>query len=319
MTGELLPIVGGALLLVGGGEALVRGAASLARTLGVSVMLVGLTVVAYGTSAPEFVVSVSASWSGNPAICAGNVVGSNILNVLLVLGTTALICPLKVTAGYVRREVPIMVGVSALFWLLASDGGLSRIDAIVLLGLLAGYTGYTIRIARQERKSVAEEFEDIPHVKRHSIARDLLLLGVGLVLLGIGSQIFLSGAINLAERLGISQTIIGLTLVAGGTSFPELAASLIAAWRKHPDICLGNIIGSSIYNILGIAGTAGVISALPIEPDMLRLHIPVMVLSAAILWPMIYTGYRVSRREGLLLLAMYGGYLTWTVSRALAG
>ncbi len=313
-----LSVAVGALVLLLGGELLVRGAAALARSLGVPVMLVGLTVVAYGTSAPEFVVSITAAWQDKPSICAGNVVGSNILNVLLVVGVTALICPLAATASYVRREMPVMVGASILIWVFAFDRSLARWEAGVLLGLLAGYTIFTIQLARRARRSTAKEFEDMPQVRPRSIAVDIVLLVVGIGLLAIGSRWFLEGAVDIATRLGISEAIIGLTLVAAGTSLPELAASVIAAWRKHPDICLGNVIGSSIYNILGIAGAAGMVTPLPFDAAMVTNHMPVMVGSAVILWTMIYTGFRISRREGLVLVGIYAAYLAWTVRQALA-
>ncbi|MFQ5423270.1 MAG: calcium/sodium antiporter [Phycisphaerae bacterium] len=316
MIADLLKLVGGAILLVGGGELLVRGAAAMARSLGVSAMVIGLTVVAYGTSAPEFVVSVMASSRGNSAICGGNVVGSNILNILLVLGITAVIFPIQAKAAFVRREVPIMVGVSALFWLLAANGELTRLEGALLLVLLAGYTVLTVRLARREKKAVANSFEDLPQVKRRTIALNFVLVAIGLALLAGGSEWFLQGAVAIARRLNVSEGLIGLTLVAAGTSLPELAASLIAALRKHPDMCLGNLVGSSIYNILGIAGTAGVVAPLSFEPDMVWIHLPVMVAAAAVMWPMVYRGLMISRREGALLLTIYAGYVGCTVWRA---
>ena len=311
----LMVILGGAVL-VGGGEMLVRGATALARTLGVSAMIVGLTVVAYGTSAPELAVSVLAAYSEKPGICGGNVVGSNILNVLLVLGVTGVIYPIQAAAGFVKREVPIMVGVSVLFFAMVLNGRLSRFQAGFLVLVLIGYTLLTIRIARREKKKVAAEYEDVQAAaKGRSLALSIVFIAIGLALLAGGSELFLRGAVGVAKSFGISDAIIGLTLVALGTSFPELAACLVAAYRKHPDICLGNIIGSSIYNLLAIAGLAGILAPLPFEPEMVRVHIPVMVGAAVVLWVIVARRFRISRRSGLILLALYAAYMGWTVYR----
>ncbi len=314
----LLVLAGAALLLIGG-ELLVRGAASLARSLGISGMVVGLTVVAFGTSAPEFVVSVLAAVRGNTAICAGNIVGSNILNILVVLGATALICPIKASASFVRREVPVMAGVSLLVWYFAGNGNLSSTEAAILLALLAAYTVFVVWIARQERKSVRQKFDaEHPYSKR-SLLIEAVMVVAGLSLLTGGSEVFLRGAVDVAQRLGISETLIGLTLVALGTSLPELAASLIAAYRKHPDICLGNVVGSCIYNLLWIGGTAGLVGVtdgvrgLPFDVGMRSLHLPIMVFSAVVMWPIIVAGLQVSRRSGVFLLFVYAAYATWII------
>ena len=311
---NLLLILVGAGLLLGGGELLVRGAAALARSLGVSAMIVGLTVVAYGTSAPELIVSIMATLNGKPGICSGNIVGSNILNVLLVLGATALICPVRARADFVRREVPSMAGLSILFLILAWDGSLARWEAALLFALLLAYTYLAIRIAKREKADVESEYEDVQSSSgKKSTPVNLLLVGLGLVLLVGGSKVFLMGAIKVARAFDVSEAIIGLTLVAMGTSLPELVACLIAAYRKHPDICLGNIIGSSIYNMLAIGGVAGMMRPLPFESEMVRVHIPVMVGAAVILWPMVATRLKVGRREGLVLLGCYAAYMAWTI------
>ena len=316
---DLLGVLGGIVLLVAGGEVLVRGAAALARAMGVSAMLVGVTVVAFGTSAPEFVVCVTAAWRENTAIVAGNVVGSNILNVLLVLGATAVVYPLKAQAAFVRREIPVMVASSLLLWLLARDGKVDRLDGALLLCMLAGYLAFTVRLARRESRIVAEQYEDMPQVRRRPLWLDFVLIVVGLIFLSLGSGVFLDGAVCIARRFEVPEDIIGLTLVAGGTSFPELAACPVAAWRKHPDICLGNIIGSSIYNILGIAGAAAAVAPLTFGHGLLTLHLPVMVGSSVLLWIMVKTGLRVSRREGVALLTAYAVYFFWTARGLSAG
>lgn len=309
---SLLVLIGAGLLL-GGGELLVRGAASTARSLGISPMIVGLTVVAFGTSAPEFVVSTLAAWKGNAAICGGNIVGSNILNILLVLGATAVICPLKAEAAFVRREIPIMVAASLLFWYFAADGVLTRLHAAVLFSLIVLYTCLAVRIARRERAALNGAFADTQPSPGRSMAINVLLIVVGLALLSAGAEVFLRGAVGIAHRFNVSEALIGLTLVALGTSLPELAASLVAAYRRHPDICLGNVVGSCTFNLLWIGGGAGLVRPLPFEPQMLSFHVPAMVASAVVLWPIVATGYRVRRREGLVLLAMYAAYLGWTI------
>ncbi len=317
---SILLVLGGTALLLGGGELLVRGAASLARSLGVSAMVVGLTVVAFGTSAPELVVSVQAVWKGNSSICGGNIVGSNILNILLVLGATAVLCPLRVTSAFVRREVPLMIGVSLLLWYLIRDGYLSGGEAGVLLGVLAIYTGATVLLARREKTALVQEYADEQPVGSRSVVINLLLIVGGVAVLGGGSTIFLRGAIAIAQALGMSEALIGLTLVAVGTSLPEMASSVMAAWRKHPDICLGNVVGSCIYNILWIGGTCGLIRSVPfdnLQDHMLSLHVPVMVLAAVVLWPIVATGHRISRREGAFLLILYAAYLGWTINLVL--
>lgn len=311
---NLLWVAFGIAVLVGGGEVLVRGAAAIARTLGISPMVVGLTVVALGTSAPELIVCVLASVKGQPEICAGNVVGSNILNVLFVLGVTALICPLQASAAFVRREVPIVLIASAVFWVLSYNGVISRIDACILILMLVGYMLMTVWIARREVTSVGEAYADMQTSSlAKSVALNLLLVGVGLALLGGGAELFLRGAVAIALHFHVSESVIGLTLVAFGTSVPELAACLVAALRKHPDICLGNLVGSCIYNILAIIGVSGLVIPLPIGGDMLRIHMPVMFGSAVLLLLFVATGLRVSRKEGAALLVCYGGYVGWSL------
>lgn len=316
---NLLGVLGGVVILLAGGEILVRGAAALARAMGVSAMIVGVTVVAFGTSAPEFVVCVTAAWRSNTSIVSGNVVGSNIINVLLVLGITAVVYPLKAQAAFVRREIPLMVGASLVLWLVAVDGQVGRLDGALLLFLLAVYTAFTVRLARRESRTVADQFEDLPQVRRGPLWLDVALILVGLVLLSVGSDVFLDGAVSIAQRVGVSEEIIGLTLVAGGTSLPELAACLVAAWRKHPDICLGNIIGSSIYNILAIAGAAAAVSPLAFGHQMLSVHVPVMIGSAGLLWVLVRMGLCLSRRDGFVLLAAYAGYIFWTAREIASG
>jgi cation:H+ antiporter len=317
MALDLLFLIVGGAVLIGGGEILVRGAAALARSLGVSTMIIGLTVVAYGTSAPELAVSVTAAYTGKPAICAGNIVGSNILNILLVLGATAVVFPLKATAAFLRREVPIMVGISIVFLIMAWDGELSRLDAAILILILVAYTLMMIRIAKGEKNHVVREYEeDLSLPRPRSMRLNVVLIIVGLAMLTGGSDMFVDGAVGMAEFFGVSDTIIGLTLVALGTSLPELATCLIAAYRKHADICLGNVVGSCIYNLVAIGGISGALVPLPFESEMVHVHIPVMVGAAVILWPMLHSGGKITRTEGSLLLASYAAYMAWTISQS---
>lgn len=306
-------LIVGAVLLLGGGEILVRGAVGLAHALGVPPMVIGLTVVAYGTSAPELVVSVMATLDGQPDICGGNIVGSNILNILLVLGATALICPIQATAAFVRREVPIMVGVSVLFLVYILDGTLSRIEAGILLVGLIGYTLMAVRIARREKAEIARQYEqEQAPISKRSILVNGVFVVVGLALLTVGSRVFLNGAVGIARHF-MTEAMIGLTLVAFGTSVPELVACLVAAYRKHPDICLGNIIGSCVYNLLAIGGVAGLVIPLSFAPEMVHLHVPVMVGAALLSWPLLAVGVKLGRRDGLVLLAGYAAYMAWAV------
>ena len=307
-------IILGSLILVAGGEILVRGSAGLARSLGITPMIVGLTVVALGTSAPELIVCVLASLDGKPDICAGNIVGSNILNVLLVLGVTATICPLQASASFVRREIPIAVMAAAIFWWMCRNGMLTRFEAALLLVFLCVYMVLTVWIAKRAQTKVIEEFaESQGNLMKGRFFLQLSMILAGLVALGFGADLFLKGAVNIARVLQLSESIIGLTLVALGTSFPELAACVIAALRKHADICLGNVIGSCIYNILAIGGASGVILPLPVSPELTTVHLPVMVGATVLLLVFVGTGLKLSRREGIALLVVYAGYMGWSI------
>lgn len=300
----------GLLLLTAGAEGLVRGAASLARRFGLSPLVIGLTVVAFGTSTPEFVVSLQAALGGNGDIAIGNVVGSNIGNIALILGGAACIAPLRVQAQIIRTDVPIMIGVSLVLSGLLIDGRVGRIDGILLtLGIVA-YTVATVWLARRESApAVAAEFEaGIP--AQHAFWLDLLFTVGGLGLLMGGAQLLVSGAVSIAEQFGVSQTVIGLTIVGIGTSLPELATSVAAAARGEGDIAIGNVVGSNIFNILGILGVTALIQ--PLSGGGLSLvDLAVMVGLAVIMLPVMRTQYTLSRAEGAVLLAIYGSYLAY--------
>ena len=310
MTSPLLFLLLGLVLLYFGGEGLVRGSSALALRLGLTPLVVGLTVVAFGTSAPELVVSVQAALAGQGDIAIGNVIGSNIFNIGLILGVTALIYPLKVQLQILRIDTPIMIGVSLLAaWMLA-DRTIGRPEgALLFVGIIA-YTVFTVLYARKVKSSaeVEAEFAESVPAPHGRVWRDLIFIAVGLALLIAGSHFLVAGAVRLARGFGISEAIIGLTIVAAGTSMPELVTSLVAAFKKQPDIALGNIIGSNIFNILGILGAAALLR--PITGEGIKMmDLYVAIAFAVALLPVLWSGRKMERWEGGLLLAAYGGYL----------
>lgn len=316
----LLALLGIGVLILGG-ELLVRGAVTLAASLGLSPLVIGLTVVAGGTSAPELVVSVMAAAKGNPGICAGNVVGSNIFNVLLILGVAAVVCPLRTTATFVRREIPIMVAVSILLFVLAINGELSRFEGAVLLVVFFAYNVLAIKLARRESAVIKPQVDQVTANRRdRSLPVSATLVVLGLAGLGGGSELFLRGSVAIAKSLHVSEEMIGLTLVAFGTSLPELVASAVAAMRKQPDICLGNVIGSNVFNVALILGVSGVVKPLPFSAELVHVHLPIMVGTSILIWPLVRSGLTLSRREGAILLMLFAAYLGWTIaSRSSAG
>lgn len=327
----------GAALLVFGAELLVRGASRIAVAAGISPLIIGLTVVAFGTSAPELAVSLGATFAGEPDIAVGNVVGSNIFNVLFILGVSALIVPLAVQQQVVRFELPIMLAVSVALLVAALDGMLGRAEGALLFGGLIGYLVYLARQggvagvppesaagppadmaaaadATRDRKAPAYLSEGDVRSPRGLLGSTLLAL-FGLVLLVAGSRFFVNGAVALATLLGVSQTVIGLTIIAAGTSLPELATSVLAGIRGERDIAVGNVVGSNIFNILGILGLCGLLApeAVRVDVTMLRFDIPVMVAVAVITLPILFTGYRITRLEGVLFLGYYAAYTTFLI------
>lgn len=313
MSLPVLLILGGLVLLVGGAELLIRGSSRLALRLGVPSLVVGLTVVAYGTSTPELVVSAKAALSGQPDLALGNVVGSNIFNVLLILGASALVAPLRVTRPIIWREVPVMIGTSLLAWGLALDGRISRGDGTLLVVLLIAYTVYQIQAGLKEGgKKPAEERTKV------SILGSLVSIAVGLAVLVWGARWLLEGSVSLARGLGVSELIIGLTIVAAGTSLPEVATSLLATWRGEREIAIGNVVGSNIYNVLAVLGLAAVIGpeGVPVSAPALHFDIPVMVAVAVACLPILLTGHLIARWEGALFLFYYGAYTLFLILNA---
>jgi len=366
-------LLGGLLLLVVGGELLVRGASAIAAALGISPLVIGLTVVAFGTSAPELAVSVQAGLAGNPDIALGNVVGSNIFNVLFILGACALIAPLVVSRQLVRREVPIMIGISLLLLLLAVDGRISLLDGALLFAGLVGYVVWSIVESRRE--TVAESAGDPVTVDTYAAKSPQWTIGAALVLAiagagyasgwfnlvvsgfaGLGALVFLGGtlfgkngttrggdiahqvglilvglgvlvlgadwlvnaATSIARGLGVSDLIIGLTIVAAGTSLPEVVTSIIATLRKERDIAIGNVVGSNIFNILGILGIASMVTpgGLAVAPSMITFDLPVMIAVALACLPVFFTGMSIARWEGGLFFGYYVVYTAFLVLAA---
>ena len=305
-----LLLLAGLVALYFGAEWLVRGGASLAVRLGVTPLLVGLTVVAYGTSTPELIVSSTAAAQGQGAIAIGNVVGSNIFNIGVILGLTALISPMRVQFQLVKLDTPIMVGVAVLFLLFFRDGSIQRWESLVFLAGIVLYTVVNVRLARRQTSAdVRREFDESVPKPTGSPWTDAGLIVAGLATLVLGSRLFVTGAVDLARLFDISDAVIGLTIIAAGTSLPELASSLMAAWRKQPDIAIGNVVGSNIYNILAILGVSGMMAS-PINGQGVGLtDTLVMIGFSVLLLAIAWTGFNLKRWEGAVLLALYGGYL----------
>jgi cation:H+ antiporter len=307
MLVPLAQVVAGFVVLTGAAEALVYGAASLARRMGLSPLVIGLTVVSIGTSLPELVVGLEAALTGTGDLALGNVVGSNIGNIALILGLAALARPIGVEAQVVRVDGPILVAVSLVFAGLTLDGALGRVDGALLVAGIVAYVLYTVWAAQDPDSSVAETF-DAGMPGTHSVGLDLVLLLLGLVGLVAGAHLLVLGAVSIAEGLGVGPLVIGLTIVAVGTSLPELATSLVAARRGRGDIAVGNAVGSSIFNLLGILGVTVLVQ--PLSTDTLgALDTGVMLGVSVLILPLFRTGWTLSRWEGALLFGCYLGYL----------
>jgi cation:H+ antiporter len=312
----------GLIALVAGASLLVRGASKLAISVGVSPLVVGLTVVAFGTSAPETAVSVGAVLQGSADIAVGNVVGSNIFNVLFILGVSAVITPLIVHSQIIRQEVPIMIGASVILAVMILDGVLGRAESGLLLALLVGYVVFLIRQSRAETPEIREEYEGAEARRKGGWdshwAVQLLLIAAGLGLLVLGSNWLVDAAVAFARALGVSDLVIGLTIIAAGTSMPEVATSIMAAVRGERDIAVGNVIGSNTFNVLGCLGISGVVSTsgLGIAPALLNFDLWVMLAVAIACMPVFLLGRQIGRRRGLLFLAYYAAYVAYLIMGA---
>lgn len=294
----------GLVALVFGGDWLTQGAAAISINLSVNPLLVGLTVVSIATSMPELVTSLLAARE-SPGLALGNILGSNVANIGLILGITAVIAPMAVQSRLIRREVPILIVITGLFFYFALEG-FTRTEGIILLALTVVYLSYVIRSARLEDAAINEEFMgEVQAAARISNLQAVGLVLLGAVLLALGADVLVGSSVELATRLGISDALIGLTIVAVGTSLPELAASIAAARAGHSDICAGNIVGSNLFNLLLIGGCVATIIPIPVAPELLRVEFPAMLaLTMLLLW-FFRSGHVVSRREGVVLLLLY--------------
>ncbi len=308
----------GLAALIAGAESLVRGASRIALSLGISPLVVGLTIVALGTSSPEVAVSVGAALSGNTDIAVGNVVGSNVFNVLFILGISAVITPLVVHSQIIRQEVPIMIGASVVLGIMILDGTLGRAEAALLLLLLVVYVIFLLRQSRAETAEIRDEYAG--GIRRSGEwdshwSVQVLLIAVGLGLLVLGSNWLVDSAVAFARALGVSDLVIGLTIIAAGTSMPEVATSIMAAIRGERDIAVGNVIGSNTFNILGCLGVSGVVSptGLGIAPAVLNFDIWVMIAVAIACLPVLLLGRQIGRKRGLLFLAYYAAYVVYLI------
>jgi len=307
-------------LLIFGAEYLVRGASTIAERLGISPIVIGLTVVAFGTSAPELAVSVNAALSGSNDVALGNVVGSNIANILLILGLSAAVGGLAITQRIVRLDVPILIGVSILTYVLALNNVLGRIEGVVLFGLLIVYITWLIRETRKEKADVVAEYQKGIDEIQGDVAYSPLIWQIGLAIVGlvmliVGSNFLVDSASVLARSLGVSDLVIGLTVVAVGTSLPELATSVMAAVRGERDIAVGNVVGSNLFNLMSVLGLTAIFSSkgVGVSDVALELDMLVMIAATVALLPICWNGFMIKRWEGSLLAVFYAVYVTYIV------
>lgn len=319
MAIEILLLAGGLVLLILGAEALVRGASRLAAAVGISPLIIGLTVVAFGTSSPEFAVTINSSLANQANIALGNIIGSNIFNVLFILGLSALIVPLLVSQQLVRFDVPLMIAVTLVVAIMAADGRVSRLEGSILFAGLIGYLVFLLILGRKESQPVqdeyAHEFGGTARKTTLGMAANLLMAAAGLGMLVLGSRWLVSGAVTVAQQLGVSELIIGLTIIAVGTSLPEVVTSVVASLRGERDIAVGNVVGSNLFNLLGVLGLAGILTPAGIEvsPAAIRFDIPVMLAAAVACLPIFFTGRLIARWEGGLFLAYYIAYTLYLI------
>ncbi len=319
-TLTIVSLVIGLVCLVGGAELLVKGAATIATRLGIAPVVIGLTVVAFGTSAPELAVSVSAALGGNADVALGNVVGSNVGNILLILGASAVVGGLAVQQRIIRFDIPLLVAVSVIALLMSLDNNIGRLDGGILFAGVVLYSGWLIRQARRERGDVVAEYtESVEDLEGAAVERPLwfnvALVVAGLIVLVVGSQLLVNSATDIAEAAGISDLVIGLTVVAIGTSLPELATSIMAAIRGQRDIAVGNVIGSNLFNLMSVLGLTSIVSSdgIPVSDVSLRLDFPVMLAATIVLVPIVWNGFEIKRWEGFVLIAFYLVYVAYLV------
>jgi len=309
MLTQVLLLLSGLGILTLGAEGLVRGSGSLALRLGLTPLVIGLTVVAFGTSFPELVVSLGATFNDQPDVALGNVVGSNIFNIGIILGLSALICPIRISVSVIKVDVPVMITLSLLAVWLVLEGFMNAYAGGVFLAVLAAYAAFNVQLAKKQN-SGAKLDQPAPGVpaRSGSLGIDLAFIGAGLILLVVGARLLVGSATDMARLLGVSEAVISLTVVAAGTSLPELATSFIAAIRRQPDIAVGNVVGSNIFNILGILGASSLVEPIT-APGIGKLDLGVMIAFSIVLLPLIWTGRHLSRPEGLALIMGYAAYL----------
>ena len=307
MIFDILFIILGVAMVLYGADRLTEGASALARRMNVPEIIIGLTIVAAGTSAPELFVSLVSVLKGTPDMAVGNVVGSNTMNCMLIVGCAAMVAPMTISRSTVKKDIPFSVGASVLLMLIALDSFLGHIDGIVLLAGFAAFMAYTLRQAKKgQTEPVSEGKPQRPMVSA------LYLIG-GLAMLIVGSNLFVDAASNVAYSLGVSEGVVGLTIVAGGTSLPELATSVVAARKGQSAIAIGNVIGSNVFNILLILGLSATIYPMQIE-GITTIDMAVMLVSVTLVWLFSYTRFTVERWEGALLVGGYLGYLAWLIT-----
>ncbi|MBH23108.1 MAG: hypothetical protein CMH57_01355 [Myxococcales bacterium] len=328
---DILLLIGGLVVLYFGAEAMVKGASLMALNFGISPLIVGLTVVAFGTSAPEFVVSFIAVVQESQGISVGNIVGSNICNIALILGVSSIIAPLSVDAGSLRREYPIMLVAAILFYLFAYDGIIQHWEGGILFAGIVGFVAYNLvaarRLSQLSRRAEASEGDDnaeddapdiaveLPEEEESSTGRNILYLLGGIVGLAIGAQLMVEGASGIAKDMGIPELIIGITIVAFGTSLPELATCAVAAARGESDISIGNVVGSNIFNILFIMGGVPMVFEIPVDPTAILIDFPIMLGVMLIAFPIMRHHYRIDRPKGVFLLLIYLVYTVYLFMR----
>ncbi|MGB1925604.1 MAG: calcium/sodium antiporter [Rubripirellula sp.] len=307
----------GLVLLVVGGELLVRGASALASAFRISPLVIGLTVVAFGTSAPELGVSLQAALTGNADVAVGNVVGSNIVNILVVLGASAIITPLIVSRQLIRLDLPLMIVAAVAMWVSAMDGVISRAEGGMMFVSLVTYLVYSIRASRRESIELPKESSDsTPSATGWKyLALQVVYFVAGLALLSFGARFLVEGAVTIASRLGISQLVIGLTVVAIGTSLPEVVTSLVASYRGQRDIAVGNVVGSNLFNVCCVVGLTGIIApdGIPVGQQAINVDLPIMVAVTMVCFPVFWTGGVIKRFEGVLFLTYFGLYTAFLV------
>lgn len=322
MTSNILLFTGGLIVLIIGADLLVRGASRLAAAAGISPLVIGLTIVAIGTASPEIAVSLQAATLGQGSLTLGNVLGSNIFNILFVLGVTALVAPIVIAEQLIRLDAPIMVGISLLAFILALDGKLGLFDGLILISGFIGYMVFALRQSRKEstgvHKEYAREFADREKHTAWNTIKNILLMVAGLGLLVLGARWLVDSATVMAKSFGISELVIGLTIVAVGTSLPEVATSIIAALKGESDIAVGNAVGSNIFNLLGVLGLSGVLApdGIDVASRVLTFDFLVMVFVALVCLPVFYVDDNVSRSEGLLFLSYYVLYTAYLILEA---